>query len=308
MAAGEVLVPLRNVAPYRRRGSRRGGMRCGHIAILARNCSLWDLHVPAVVIRSCATLRSRVVYPGHGLALRAWTGVRQRVGTTDSDLVGADNLSQPLTWCLIFHHRNSRAFDRAGPRSRRARAGHAPAQRQGAASRAVVSRRGERSGTEESCDTGPGQNTDVADIWRCLEITLAAGLGPADFAGGTQARKGRLDPGSIRSPTRTKNNSARWRAAPVRSSCERTHHESTRADQPRTQASATPPPSARHPQGGAGRPAVVRLARRATALGRPCQSARLAPRANFMRRLPPWPRPKPLSRQRRRAASENGTP
>ena len=31
------------------------------------------------------------------------------------------------------------------------------------------------------------KDTDVADIWRCLEIGLAAGLGPADFATGTRA-------------------------------------------------------------------------------------------------------------------------
>jgi hypothetical protein len=31
------------------------------------------------------------------------------------------------------------------------------------------------------------KDTDVADIWRCLEIALAAGLGPADFAGGIRA-------------------------------------------------------------------------------------------------------------------------
>jgi hypothetical protein len=31
------------------------------------------------------------------------------------------------------------------------------------------------------------KDTDLADIWRCLEIAFAAGLGPADFARGTRA-------------------------------------------------------------------------------------------------------------------------
>ena len=31
------------------------------------------------------------------------------------------------------------------------------------------------------------KDTDVADIWRCLEIAVAAGLGPADFSGSTRA-------------------------------------------------------------------------------------------------------------------------
>ena len=29
-----------------------------------------------------------------------------------------------------------------------------------------------------------GSVTDIADIWRCLEIAFAAGLGPAGFASG----------------------------------------------------------------------------------------------------------------------------
>jgi hypothetical protein len=31
------------------------------------------------------------------------------------------------------------------------------------------------------------KNTDITDIWRCLEIALAAGLGPADFTRGVRA-------------------------------------------------------------------------------------------------------------------------
>lgn len=31
------------------------------------------------------------------------------------------------------------------------------------------------------------KDTDIADTWRCLEIALAAGLGPADFTAGVQA-------------------------------------------------------------------------------------------------------------------------
>jgi hypothetical protein len=58
----------------------------------------------------------------------------------------------------------------------------------GAARRAVVSRRGEHAGAEESLATRiRAKDTDVADIWRCLEIALADGLGPADLAGGIRA-------------------------------------------------------------------------------------------------------------------------
>ena len=31
------------------------------------------------------------------------------------------------------------------------------------------------------------KDTDIADVWRCLEIALAAGLGPDDFTGGIRA-------------------------------------------------------------------------------------------------------------------------
>jgi hypothetical protein len=31
------------------------------------------------------------------------------------------------------------------------------------------------------------KDTDIADIWRCLEISFAAGLGPADFESGARA-------------------------------------------------------------------------------------------------------------------------
>jgi hypothetical protein len=31
------------------------------------------------------------------------------------------------------------------------------------------------------------KDTDITDIWRCLEIALAAGLGPADFTRGVRA-------------------------------------------------------------------------------------------------------------------------
>ena len=31
------------------------------------------------------------------------------------------------------------------------------------------------------------KDTDIADIWRCLEIAIAAGFGPADFRGGVRA-------------------------------------------------------------------------------------------------------------------------
>jgi len=32
------------------------------------------------------------------------------------------------------------------------------------------------------------KDTDIADIWRCLEIAFAAGLGPADFTRGIRAQ------------------------------------------------------------------------------------------------------------------------
>jgi hypothetical protein len=32
------------------------------------------------------------------------------------------------------------------------------------------------------------KDTDVADIWRCLEIAFAAGAGPEDFASGVRAQ------------------------------------------------------------------------------------------------------------------------
>jgi hypothetical protein len=32
-----------------------------------------------------------------------------------------------------------------------------------------------------------GSVTDIADIWRCLEIAFAAGIGPEDFAGGVRS-------------------------------------------------------------------------------------------------------------------------
>ena len=32
------------------------------------------------------------------------------------------------------------------------------------------------------------KDTDIADIWRCLEIAFAAGVGPADFAGGVRTQ------------------------------------------------------------------------------------------------------------------------
>jgi hypothetical protein len=31
------------------------------------------------------------------------------------------------------------------------------------------------------------KDTDIVDIWRCLEIALAVGLGPTDFIGGVRA-------------------------------------------------------------------------------------------------------------------------
>ena len=31
------------------------------------------------------------------------------------------------------------------------------------------------------------KDTDIADIWRCLEIAFAAGVTPADFGGGIKA-------------------------------------------------------------------------------------------------------------------------
>ena len=31
------------------------------------------------------------------------------------------------------------------------------------------------------------KDTDIADIWRCLEIAFAAGLGPENFASGVRA-------------------------------------------------------------------------------------------------------------------------
>ena len=36
------------------------------------------------------------------------------------------------------------------------------------------------------------KDTDVADIWRCLEIAFAAGVGPEDFAGGVRAESAEL--------------------------------------------------------------------------------------------------------------------
>jgi len=36
------------------------------------------------------------------------------------------------------------------------------------------------------------KDTDIADIWRCLEIAYAAGLGPADFSKGTRAASAEL--------------------------------------------------------------------------------------------------------------------
>ena len=54
-------------------------------------------------------------------------------------------------------------------------------------SRVVVSRRGERCGTEESRDTGPGQGHRRGRHRRCLEVVLAAGLEPPDFARGIRA-------------------------------------------------------------------------------------------------------------------------
>jgi len=79
--------------------------------------------------------------------------------------VGADNLSQPLTWCLIFTT-EVRGLSIALARTPFALAldmhwlnGKA---RQAELSfpdevSALLLRRGERFGTEESCDTAPGQ-------------------------------------------------------------------------------------------------------------------------------------------------------
>jgi hypothetical protein len=36
------------------------------------------------------------------------------------------------------------------------------------------------------------KDTDVADVWRCLEIAFAAGVQPAMFAGGIRAESARL--------------------------------------------------------------------------------------------------------------------
>jgi hypothetical protein len=31
------------------------------------------------------------------------------------------------------------------------------------------------------------KDTDIADVWRCLEVAFAAGLSPVDFSGGVRA-------------------------------------------------------------------------------------------------------------------------
>ena len=36
------------------------------------------------------------------------------------------------------------------------------------------------------------KDTDIADIWRCLEIAFAAGVGPENFAGGVRAESAEL--------------------------------------------------------------------------------------------------------------------
>jgi hypothetical protein len=36
------------------------------------------------------------------------------------------------------------------------------------------------------------KDTDIADIWRCLEIAFAAGAGPENFAGGVRAESAEL--------------------------------------------------------------------------------------------------------------------
>jgi hypothetical protein len=46
------------------------------------------------------------------------------------------------------------------------------------------------------------KDTDIADIWRCLEIAFAAGVGPENFAGGVRAESAEL----IRSLFRNRRN------------------------------------------------------------------------------------------------------
>jgi hypothetical protein len=36
------------------------------------------------------------------------------------------------------------------------------------------------------------KDTDIADIWRCLEIAFAAGVGPENFASGVRAESAEL--------------------------------------------------------------------------------------------------------------------
>jgi hypothetical protein len=46
------------------------------------------------------------------------------------------------------------------------------------------------------------KDTDITDIWRCLEIAFAAGLGPADFYSRCSRRGRQSDPVSLRRPPR----------------------------------------------------------------------------------------------------------
>lgn len=36
------------------------------------------------------------------------------------------------------------------------------------------------------------KDTDITDVWRCLEVAFAAGIGPAEFTSGTRADSARL--------------------------------------------------------------------------------------------------------------------
>jgi hypothetical protein len=65
-----------------------------------------------------------------------------------------------------------------------------------------------------------GSVTDIADIWRCLEIAFAAGIGPEDFAGDGCSESG-SDPVSLRRPPERPRRSPRFRATPLRQGCRR---------------------------------------------------------------------------------------
>jgi hypothetical protein len=59
------------------------------------------------------------------------------------------------------------------------------------------------------------KDTDVADVWRCLEIAFAAGLGPADFTRGVRAESAEVIRSLFRQPPRRACGRARCRATPL---------------------------------------------------------------------------------------------